>query len=120
MADKTLNTIIVLRNDKSTDWATSEVVLREGELGVSYLENGNVMVKAGNGEDVFADLPQVESVLESDMMLTYSFGKHTVPTGGSLNAGGTNMTMSQWIADALKKTVEPTIKRYPNAGLTAS
>lgn len=120
MADKTLNTIIVLRNDKSTDWASSEVVLREGELGVSYLENGNVMVKAGNGKDVFADLPQVESVLESDMMLTYSFGKHTVPTGGSKNAGGTGMTMSQWIADALKKTVEPTIKRYPNAGLTAS
>ena len=120
MADKTLNTIIVLRNDKSTDWATSEVILREGELGVSYLDNGNVMVKAGNGTDKFVDLPQVESVLESDMMLTYSFGKHTVPTGGSLNAGGTNMTMSQWIADALKKTVEPTIKRYPNASLSAS
>ena len=120
MADKTLQTIIVLRNDKSTDWADSEVILREGELGVSYLENGNVMVKAGNGKDVFADLPQVESVLESDMMLTYSFGKHTVPTGGSMNAGGTGMTMSQWIADSLKKTVEPTIKRYPNASLTAS
>ena len=120
MAEKTLNTIIVLRNDKSTDWANSEVVLREGELGVSYLDNGNVMVKAGDGVNKFKDLKQVESVLESDMMLTYSFGKHTVPTGGSLNAGGTNMTMSQWIADALKKTVEPTIKRYPNASLTAS
>jgi hypothetical protein len=117
---KELNTIIVLRNDKSTDWADSTVILKEGELGVSYLDNGNVMVKAGNGKDVFADLSQVESVLESDMMLTYSFGKHTVPAGGSLNAGGTNMTMSQWIADALKKTVEPTIKRYPNAGLSAS
>jgi hypothetical protein len=35
MAEKTLNTIIVLRNDKSTDWANSEVVLKEGELGVS-------------------------------------------------------------------------------------
>jgi hypothetical protein len=120
MADKTLNTIIVLRNDKSTEWASSGVILREGELGVSYLDNGNVIVKAGNGSDVFADLPQVESVLESDMMLTYSFGKHTVPAGGSKNAGGTGMTMSQWIADALKQTVEPTIKRYPNASLTAS
>jgi hypothetical protein len=120
MAEKQLNTVIVLRNDKSTDWADSKVVLREGELGVSYLDNGNVMVKAGNGKDMWADLPQVESVLESDMMLTYSFGKHSVPAGGSLNAGGTNMTMSQWIADALKKTVEPTIKRYPNAGLSAS
>lgn len=118
--EKTLNTIIVLRNDKSTDWASSEVILREGELGVSYLDNGNVMVKAGNGVDKFADLPQVESVLESDMMLTYSFGKHSVPAGGSLNAGGTGMTMSQWLADSLKKTVEPTIKRYPNAGLSAS
>lgn len=120
MADKTLTTIIVLRNDKSTDWADSEVILREGELGVSYLDNGNVMVKAGNGKDKWPDLPQVESVLESDMMLTYSFGKHTVPTGGSVNAGGTGMTMSQWVADSLKKTIEPTIKRYPNASLSAS
>ena len=120
MAEKTLNTIIVLRNDKSTDWADSKVILKEGELGVSYLDNGNVMVKAGDGEHKFKDLPQVESVLESDMMLTYSFGKHTVPTGGSLNAGGTGMTMSQWLADSLKKTVEPTIKRYPNARLSAS
>ena len=120
MADKQLQTIIVLRNDKSTDWASSEVILREGELGVSYLDNGNVMVKAGNGVDTWAKLAQVESVLEDDMLLTYSFGKHTVPTGGSKNAGGKDMTMSQWIADALKQTIEPTIKRYPDASLTAS
>ena len=107
MTEKTLNTIIVLRNDKSTDWADSKVILKEGELGVSYLDNGNVIVKAGNGKDVFTDLPQVESVLESDMLLTYSFGKHTVDAGSSLNAGGTGMTMSQWIADALKQTIEP-------------
>jgi hypothetical protein len=118
--EKTLNTIIVLRNDKSTDWANSEVILKEGELGVSYLDNGNVMIKAGNGADKWTDLPQVESVLESDMMLTYSFGKHTVPAGGSLNAGGAGMTFSEWFADALKKTVEPTIKRYPKAALSAS
>lgn len=125
MAEKTLNTVIVLRNDKSTDWATSNVILRAGELGVSYIydDNGkiaNVIVKAGNGTDKFAALPQVESVLESDLMLTYSFGKHKVEAGKSLNAGGTGMTMSQWIADSLKETVEPTIKRYPNASLSAS
>jgi hypothetical protein len=120
MAEKQLSTIIVLRNDKSTDWASSEVVLREGELGVSYLDNGNVMVKAGNGQDKWVDLPQVESVLESDMLLTYSFGKHTAPTGGFVNAGGKDMTMSQWIADSLKKTVEPTVKSYPSTSLTAT
>ena len=119
MADKTLNTIIVLRNDKSTDWADSTVILREGELGVSYLDNGNVMVKAGNGVDKWADLAQVESVLENDMLLTYSFGKHTVPTGSYVNAGGKNMTFSEWFADSLKKAVEPTISSYPNVSLTA-
>lgn len=125
--EKTLNTIIVLRNDKSTDWANSNVILRAGELGVSYLDNGNIVVKAGTYDGVndatkktWTELPQVESVLESDMVLTYSFGKHSVPAGGSLNAGGTGKTMSQWLADSLKETVEPTIKRYPNAGLTAS
>ena len=126
MAEKTLNTVIVLRNDKSTDWANSTVILRAGELGVSYLENGNIVVKAGTYDGVndatkktWAELPQVESVLESDMMLTYSFGKHTVPTGGSKNAGGTGMTMSQWIADALKNTVAPTVVQ-PSASLSAS
>jgi hypothetical protein len=120
MTEKKLNTVIVLRNDSSTDWANSEVILRQGEVGVSYLDNGNVMVKAGNGTDKWSDLPQVESVLENDMLLTYSFGKHTVPSGSYVNAGGKDMTFSQWFADSLKKTVEPTIKRYPNAGLSAS
>lgn len=117
---KVLNTVIVLRNDSSTDWANSEVIMQPGEVGVSYLSNGNVMVKAGNGTDKWSDLPQVESVLENDMLLTYSFGKHTVPSGSYVNAGGKDMTFSQWFADSLKKTVEPTIKRYPNAGLSAS
>jgi hypothetical protein len=97
-----LNTIIVLRNDKSTAWANSEVILRAGELGVSYLDNGNIIVKAGTYDGIndatkktWAQLPQVESVLESDMLLTYSFGKHAVPAGGSLNAGGTGMTVQE-------------------------
>ena len=77
--EKTLNTIIVLRNDKSTDWASSEVILREVKLGVSYLDNGNVMVKgAGNGV-INLQIYHRLNPSESDMMLTYSFGKHSVP-----------------------------------------
>lgn len=117
MAEKQLNTIIVLRNDKSTAWADSEVVLREGELGVSYLENGNVMVKAGDGINKFADLKQVESVLEEDITLTYNFGKHKT-SNGYVEAGGKNMTMSQWIIDALSEILNPTIN-YPGASLAA-
>ena len=117
--EKVLNTIIVLRNDSSTNWADSDVILQEGETGIAYLDNGNVMVKVGNGEDKWADLPQVESVLENDVMLTYSVGKHTVASGSFKNAGGKNMTFSQWFLDAHKETVEPTITQ-PNASMTAS
>ena len=115
MAEKTLNTIIVLRNDKSTDWADSEVILKEGELGVSYLENGNVMVKAGDGVNKFADLKQVESVLEDNITLTYNFGRHKI-SNGSVAAGGKDMTMTQWIIDALSEVKNPTIN-YPGATL---
>ena len=115
MAEKTLNTIIVLRNDKSTDWADSDVILKEGELGVSYLDNGNVMVKAGDGVNKFVDLKQVESVLEDDITLTYNFGRHKT-ANGYVDAGGKDMTMTQWIVDALSEILNPTIN-YPGATL---
>lgn len=118
MAEKTLNTIIVLRNDKSTDWATSEVILKEGELGVSYLDNGKVIVKAGNGADKWPDLKQVEGVLEKDITLTYNFGRH-VTSNGFVNAGGTGMTTSEWLIDALSVTEEPEIVN-PDASISAS
>lgn len=109
--EKTLNTIIVLRNDSSTNWANSDVVMLEGETGISKLDNGNVIVKVGDGVNKWADLPQVESVLEKDVLLTYSFGKYSVPSGSYVNAGGKDMTFSQWFAEALKETVEPTINQ---------
>lgn len=117
--EKILQTIIVLRNDSSTNWADSETIMLKGETGIAYLDNGNVIVKVGDGENKWADLPQVESVLEQDVLLTYSFGKHTVPTGSFLNAGGKDKTFSQWFQESLKETVEPTITQ-PNASISAS
>ena len=73
--EKILQTIIVLRNDSSTNWADSETIMLKGETGIAYLDNGNVIVKVGNGENKWADLPQVESVLEQDVLLTYTY-KH--------------------------------------------
>ena len=117
MAEKTLNTIIVLRNDKSSDWASSDVVLKEGELGVCYLDNGNVMVKAGDGVNKFTDLKQVESVLEENITLTHNFGKHKT-SNGYVDAGGKDMTMTQWVIDSLSEILPPTIN-YPGATLEA-
>ena len=116
MAEKTLNTIIVLRNDKSTHWADSDVILKEGELGVSYLDNGNVIVKAGDGVNKFADLKQVESVLEDNIILTHNFGKHKT-SNGYVDAGGKDMTMTQWVIDSLSEILPPTVN-YPGATLT--
>lgn len=116
MADKKqLNTVIILRNDSTTDWANSERVLESGEVGVGYLDNGNVIVKAGNGSDKWKDLPQVEGVFEEDQTLTYNFGRH-VTKNGYVNAGGKGMTTSQWIMDALSEILNPKIN-YPNATL---
>lgn len=121
MAEKTLNTVIVLRNDKSTDWADSDVILREGELGVSYLDNGNIVVKAGDGANKFANLKQIEGVFEQPVTLTQNFGYYNdVPTGGYKTYADTvGMTTSEFLLSALKKTVEPTITQ-PSASLSAT
>lgn len=47
---QTINTIIVLRNDQTTNWESSSVVMLKGEVGIGYLENGNVIAKLGDGE----------------------------------------------------------------------
>lgn len=121
MVENKLNTIIVLRNDKSTEWANSEVILREGELGVSYLDNGNIVVKAGDGTNKFANLKQVEGVFEQPVTLTQNFGYYNdVPAGGYKTYADTvGMTTSEFLLSALKKTVEPTITQ-PYATLSAS
>ncbi len=121
MAEKQLNTIIVLRNDSSTDWADSNVILKAGEVGVSYLPNGNVVVKAGDGINKWPQLKQVEGVFEQPVTLTQNFGYYNdVPTGSYKTYDNTvGMTTSEFLLSALKKTVEPTITQ-PGASMTAS
>lgn len=120
MTGNTLSTVIVLRNDKSTAWADSKVKLLEGELGISYLENGNIIVKAGDGETAFADLRQIEGVFEQPVTLTQNFGYYNdVPDGGSKTYSNTvGMTTSEFLLSALSKTIEPIITQ-PSIGLSA-
>lgn len=56
-----LNTIIQLRQGTTADWADSEVVLKIGEMGLEYLTDGTVKIKAGDGEHTWADLAYVGS-----------------------------------------------------------
>lgn len=61
-----LNTIITLRQGTTAEWATSTVRLREGEMGLEYLADGTVKIKAGIlGSDgqgkLWGDLPYIGS-----------------------------------------------------------
>jgi hypothetical protein len=56
-----LNTIITLRQGTTADWANSTVVLKVGEMGLEYLTDGTVKIKAGDGENLWKDLSYVGS-----------------------------------------------------------
>jgi hypothetical protein len=115
-----INTVIVLRNDQTTNWEKSSYVMLPGEVGIGYLtrtdKNGNeiknVIAKLGDGVNSWADLPQIEGVFENDLTLTYNFGRHTT-SNGFVVAPAKGMTTSQWLIDALSVTKEPAIT-YPN------
>lgn len=125
--EKTLNTIIVLRNDhgvpttKQFGADESDVILKAGEVGIHYLDNGNVIVKSGDGEKTWSELKQIEGVFEQPVTLTQNFGYYNdVPTGGFKTYEDTvGMTTSEFLLSALKKATNPTITQ-PNASLSAS
>lgn len=104
-----INTVIVLRNDKSTAWETSTYKLLEGEVGISYLDNGNVIAKLGDGEHTWADLPQIEGVFEKELTLTHNFGRYKTSNGFVKTTNAKGKTISEWLEYALSETKEPTI-----------
>lgn len=121
MAEKKLETVIVLRNGSKEAWETEgSYKLRPGEVGVGYMtvtkgEGENAVTKqvpiikvGSDGETAWKDLPQAEGVFEEDQILTYNFGRHTT-SNGFVNAGGKGMTTSEWLLDALSVTKDPSI-----------
>lgn len=60
-----LKTIITLRQGTTAEWADSEVVLKTGEMGLEYLSDGNVKIKAGDGENLWSALPYIGSDVKS-------------------------------------------------------
>lgn len=124
MAQQQINTIIVLRNDETTAWESTSYRLLKGEVGIgrtSYVKDGetinNVVVKVGDGTSAWSNLPQIEGVLEEELVLTHNFGRHKT-TNGKVNAGGEGMTVSQWLRDALSEVLNP-IVTYPTASFVA-
>ena len=56
-----LNTIITLRQGTTAQWASSTVVLKQGEMGLEYLTDGTVKIKAGDGTSFWSALPYIGS-----------------------------------------------------------
>lgn len=52
----TINTRIVLCNDSSLAWGTSEKVLLKGEFAIEFPDSGTPKLKVGDGSKSFADL----------------------------------------------------------------
>jgi hypothetical protein len=120
MAEKTLKTIIVLRNDQTTAWEESSYVLKKGELGVGYLADGKVIVKVGNDEKTWKELPQVEGVFEDNLTLTYAFGKYAPGSAGSYTLNTAGKTMSEVMLDAFAQEVyTDLITSSPSASFSA-
>ena len=127
MAIKQINTVIVLRNDTKEAWeADDSYILESGEVGVGYMSvvNGDVtkkvpIVKIGDGNSAWKNLPQAEGVFEQDIILTSAFGRHTIGSAGYKNAGGAGMTTSEWLLDALSEVKAPVVT-YPTASISAS
>ena len=60
-----LNTIITLRQGTTEEWANSTLKLRIGEMGLEYLTDGSVKIKAGDGEHLWSDLSYIGSDVKS-------------------------------------------------------
>lgn len=60
-----------------------------------------------------------EPVMDHDIVLTHSFGKYQVPSGGFLSTPSTGKTLTQWVEDALKEVKDPVITQ-PSVSLTTT
>lgn len=56
-----LKTIITLRQGTTEQWNDSSVILAQGEMGLEYLADGKVKIKAGDGEKLWTALPYIGS-----------------------------------------------------------
>lgn len=86
MAEKTLNTVLVLRNGETSAWENSERVLKKGELGLEYREDGSVMIKAGNDSDTFSDLAYVGSDVKPAQVFQVELGEDDVDDISAIEA----------------------------------
>lgn len=98
MANKTLNSRIVLRNDSAANWLTNKnQVLLKGEVGIEFQEDGTLMIKVGDGTATWESLPQIRAVADDVSAWAKAATK---PTYAADEING----LAKYIADKIKDT----------------
>lgn len=88
MANNTLNARIILCNDTTVNWGTSEKILLKSEFGIE-LTDGTPKFKIGDGVNKFADLPYATltpSEIEDKISTAVENAKHTHSNKSILDA----------------------------------
>ena len=80
-----LNTVLILRNDDTSAWESSEKILKKGELALEYTEDGSVKIKAGNDTDKFVDLDYVGSDVKPAQVFQIELDENDTDDIGAIN-----------------------------------
>ena len=63
MSDKVINVRIPQKIDSTEAWNSSNLVLKNGEIGIETTVDGKKRIKFGNGTDTWDELPYYLSLI---------------------------------------------------------
>lgn len=98
MANKTLNSRIVLRNDSAANWLENkDQVLLKGEVGIEFQDDGSLMIKVGDGTGTWESLSQISAIADDVSAWAKASKK---PSYSADEIGG----LEKYISDKIKDT----------------
>lgn len=109
MANNTLKTRILICNDTSANWGSSEKVLLKGELAIEFTTDGAPKFKVGDGTNTFSALPYA----------TMTTAEITTAITNAVNAAKHSHT-NKTTLDAIEVALTNALKKNYDAAYTHS
>ena len=113
-----LKTRIILRNDTAANWASTNPVLKLGEMGIETDTNmfkfgdgvtaWNELAYAGKGETDL-EIKSSQVVMSQDFTATVPFGTVTIPSSGSTTVAAEGKTLDEFFTSLMAKAQDPTV-----------
>lgn len=103
MANNVLNTRIVLCNDTSVAWASSEKVLLKGEMAIELPDSSTPKIKIGDGTKKWSELSYYESLNTTDKTKLdgIAAGANKTIVDSALSSTSTNPVQNKIVNSAL-------------------